>query len=202
LDARQTIAVRTATAKARATQAVATFTPAPPTPTIYPVGYRAPWADRMVKQADGTWMAPKEVVEQVTKHYEEFYAWLRTKDKRFVSLPDSDQFKIYDVYLAGGRLNDRINYASSSEFDNVLVDSDNYVAKVLRVYGFSADGSIALCDLEIRNSRWKIINAQTGVTDSTYQLPDRIDTDVLIYDPNDKRWKLVGSIAMVTLPVR
>lgn len=147
-------------------------------------------------------MAPKEVVEQVTKHYEEFYAWLRTKDKRFVSLPDSDQFKIYDVYLAGGRLNDRINYASSSEFDNVLVDSDNYVAKVLRVYGFSADGSIALCDLEIRNSRWKIINAQTGVTDSTYQLPDRIDTDVLIYDPNDKRWKLVGSIAMVTLPVR
>ncbi len=60
LDVRITAAVKQATTQAQATQAIATFTPAPPTPTIYPAGYKAPWADKMVQQADGTWMAPPD----------------------------------------------------------------------------------------------------------------------------------------------
>jgi hypothetical protein len=202
LDARQTIAVRTATAKARATQAVATFTPEPPTPTIYPVGYRAPWVDKMAKQADGTWMAPKEVVAEATKHYEEFYAWLRTKDREFVISSDSMQLDTYARFLAGYEIQRQRSFLVESDVDNLLVEPKKYVIRILRFRSFSQDGLVAICDVEIRGADWLLVSRGNGQTISTYSRPDRIDSDVLVYDPNTSRWKLVYTLSTLDVPWR
>jgi hypothetical protein len=202
LDARQTIAVRTATAKARATQAIATFTPAPPTPTIYPVGYRAPWADKMVKRADGTWMAPKEVVTEATKHYLEYYKWFASRDRAFIALPDSIQLEQYARFFSGEVLMRRKKGLASSELDYIFVDPKKFDARVIRVTGFSADGLWMLCDLELRNIDIEVLHAATGKTEYVSRLADRIDSDLLIFDPVDRRWKWADTIASVELQVR
>lgn len=55
-----TVAVATATA-------FATAQPTGLPSTATPVPFTAPWASRMVKQADGTYMAPQEVVDAIKK---------------------------------------------------------------------------------------------------------------------------------------
>jgi hypothetical protein len=199
LDARQTAAVRTATAEARATQAIATFTPEPPTPTIYPVGYRAPWADKMVKQADGTWMAPKEVVEQVTKHYEEYYAWLLARDVDSALKSPEQQLKQYARYLAGVRLVQQAAFVRGGR--NLLRSPEaKPFVRILRVKSFSSDGLTVLCDTDFRGFRWRVYDTAIRGFESEYSEADSIDSDRLNFDPSDGRWKLVeGSIAVVPL---
>jgi hypothetical protein len=199
LGVRQTAAVKKSTAEARATQAIATFTPSPPTPTIYPAGYRAPWADKMVKQADGTWMAPKEVVDEAARQYSEYYAWLKTRDRKFIALPDEIQMNTYERFLTGGVLDRRRLGMPKSEVDNILKDPKTYSATVLKVRGFSADGLQAVCDIEFRNSEWLSVNATNGKLMSEFSLPDRIDSDLLVYDPAARRWKWAGTLASVPL---
>jgi hypothetical protein len=199
LGVRQTAAVKKSTVDARATQAIATFTPSPPTPTIHPAGYRAPWADKMVKQADGTWMAPKEVVDEATKHYGEYYEWLRSKDLRFMTKSDEEQYATYYSFLAGSVLSDVVSYQSASSEDFMLTNPKRYTARILRVRDFSRDGLSAICDIEIRNSNWKIVNISSGAFVSSYSLPDRIDSDILTYDPSDGRWKYSSSVNSVSV---
>jgi hypothetical protein len=200
LDARQTIAVRTATAEARATQAIATFTPEPPTPTIYPAGYRAPWADKMVKQADGTWMAPKEVVDTAKQQCQEFYNWIPTKDVIFVARPKQEKLVVYRRYVTGERLREWVDfYASEADVDNIVADPSRFAGRVLRIRNFSSDGLKAVRDVEIVNSVVIVVDEITGKRIREYLLPDRINSDLIVYDPSDGRWKEAETLA--TLPL-
>jgi hypothetical protein len=202
LGVRQTAAVRKSTADARATQAIATFTPSPPTPTIYPAGYRAPWADKMVKQADGTWMAPKEVVEEAARHYGEYYEWLKTKDAKFLALPPEDQLAKYRQFLTGEVLNRFEELQPGLKTDSILASPSSFEPKVLRVRSFSKDGMTAVCDLDLPDSQWLVIEMATGKIMSLYSAGRRIDSDVLTYDLKDRRWKWAKGLVSVDMPKR
>jgi hypothetical protein len=202
LGVRQTAAVKKSTAEARATQAIATFTPSPPTPTIYPSGYRAPWADKMVKQADGTWMAPKEVVEEAARHYGEYYAWLKTKDIKFVRLTDEIQLKTYSRFYSGRALVERAEFIANSKVDNILKNPDGYRIRMLRVHRFSSDGLRAICDIEFQGSQWLVVDVASGATSYEYATTARIDSSVLVYDASDSRWKVTEDVASVPLKQR
>jgi hypothetical protein len=199
LGVRQTAAVKKSTADARATQAIATFTPSPPTPTIYPAGYRAPWADKMVKQADGTWIAPKEVVEEATKHYGEYYEWFASRDVAFVMSPDEVQLRQYSRFAAGGVLMRIISRLANGNPEYLIAKPKRFNARVIRVFGFSQDGLQALCELELQNIDLVFVERSTGRIVNSTRLADRIDTDVLTFDPSDQRWKWSGSKASVLL---
>jgi hypothetical protein len=197
LGVRQTAAVKKSTADARATQAISTFTPSPPTPTIYPAGYRAPWADKMVKQADGTWMAPKEVVEEATRHYGEYYEWLRTKDRKFIAQSDAVQLNVFRKYLAGEVMQRLIETQPGLKEDSIVDESSGFRVRILRVRGFSQDGMTAICDVELPSIRWLVIDLGSGKSVSKFTTEARIDSDLLAYDPEDGRWKWAVGIASI-----
>jgi hypothetical protein len=192
LDARQTIAVRTATAEARATQAIATFTPEPPTPTIYPVGYRAPWADKMVKQADGTWMAPKEVVLSVRANVEQFFEWEATgRTLDFVKSSASSRELTYRKYFVGGSLRSFIQTLDTREIDIVLNESARPQSRFLRVKSFDVTGLTAVCDVEVVGFSWDVLTVPGFALYANFREPDEIRTIEMAFDPESKRWKVL-----------
>jgi hypothetical protein len=198
LDARQTIAVRTATAEARATQAIATFTPAPPTPTIYPAGYRAPWADKMVKQADGTWMAPKEVGEAVIADYTRYLNWrISGRNLKSIQAPFGERAIELRKYLVGLSLQAHLNDSPENRYDYLARQDSRPTFKILRVRFSSGNGGIAVCDVEVRGFRWDIYDIQSGKRVTTLDEPDGTETIELIFDPVDSKWKLSRGITLV-----
>lgn len=199
LSAEQTAVVKTATSEARDAQTLATFTPAPATPVLYPARFRPPWLSKMIKQADGTWMAPTEIVEQATRNHDEYYAWFRNKDRAFVALPDAAQRKVYARYMTGEVLRNKMAGLAASDVDYTLVSSTRFEAQVVRVLGFSADGMQMTCDVAVRNLEIEVVEAATGKPRYMSNAPDRVYTDVLTYDPKDRRWKWSETRASVVL---
>jgi hypothetical protein len=199
LSAEQTAVVGTATADAREAQSLATFTPAPATPVLYPARYRPAWLGKMVKLANGAWMAPQEIVDQATRNYDEYYAWFRSKDRAFVALPDGAQRKVYARYMSGEVLRKKMAGLAASDVDYTLVSSTRFEARVIRVIGFSADGMQMTCDLAVRDLEIEVVEAATGKPRFMSNEPDRVYTDVLTYDPKDRRWKWSETKSSVVL---
>jgi hypothetical protein len=188
LAPQQTRAVAEATAASAATQAIATFTPAPPTPTIFPEGYRPPWADKMVQQPDGTWMAPPEVVEQARQHYQEFYDFLSDGGREQLGpMEIAEQISIVSKYIAGAQLVEWFEFYSKT--NAIWTENDGAVVKVLRIHSFNRDGLIAKADLYIDDKGWVAYRKSDRVIVATLVPYRRIDTDTLVFDPAAGRWK-------------
>jgi hypothetical protein len=194
--------VRTATAEARATQAIATFTPEPPTPTIYPVGYRAPWADKMVKQADGTWMAPKEVVLEIVSRAGEYEQWRRSaRTIAFLKSPPEEIASRYSQFLTGFALQDIRSYVNTREFDGVFVGAvQGY--RVLRTRFSSANGLVAQVDVESTGREWDVYKVPGFEYYTSFSEPDSIETLEMTYEVSSKNWKVSNYVVEVPLAVR
>jgi hypothetical protein len=196
LAPQQTRAVAEATAASAATQAIATFTPAPPTPTIFPEGYRAPWADKMVQQPDGTWMAPPEVVEQARKDYQEFNDYLLEGGREKLSLVSASELRlILGKYVAGSKFTEWVSNVEQGS--SLWIATDGTRSVVYRVHSFSRDGLFAKTELYVNSTGWTEYRKSDQKILQTLTPSQRIDTDFLVFDPIDGRWKLCDVLARI-----
>jgi hypothetical protein len=70
---------------------------------------------------------------------------------------------------------------------------------VLRVKSFSPDGLAAIADVLIMNGEWSVYDLATLTVIHTYRTQNRIDSDLLQFDPLDGKWKWSGAVSTVPI---
>ena len=166
-----------------------------PTPVIVNGQPKMWWVDQMVKQADGSYMAPEAVRQAIREMAEGFFlrrAALNGQDslvkaKEIVSnvVSLSNEFLIGELRDAG--------ISAPAPRVNVMVSGTIHAVDVR---AFGADGVTAFVAVEHAANKMDVYDTSTwAVTSKGLLLPDFLDIWQSRYDPTDGRWKLEKLIA-------
>ncbi|HEY3342471.1 MAG TPA: hypothetical protein VGK81_10650 [Anaerolineae bacterium] len=174
------------TNKVAALPAAATARPSPtqvPTPTPTPNPNDAPWAGELVQQADGTFVGPKVVIDQVLADLGAYYT-----GQRDLSLDDylRQRYDLLDTYFTGAALTDM----RTSEANRKHYELNRAGAFVVQVRNFTVDGYTAKVGVMKRGWVNDIydVTSRKLVAEGVAQ-KDSLSVMTITYDRSAKRWK-------------
>jgi hypothetical protein len=142
----------------------------------------------MVKQADGTWMAPPEVVAQITKQYLEIYDWARSKDEAYIFGDEAVIRRDCMTYLAGDVLMECLGRRDLL-LDRLYDQNHQNKVIVLRVKGFSPDGLTAVVDSERLDVKIKYYDLSRKSVYATRTVSRCTMSVQVVFSPVVKRWQ-------------
>jgi len=163
--------------------------PAPPTPTSAPTPQptqdwsRAPWADQMDRQLDGTLMAPPEVVAQAVADLSGYYTIQRDMPLD-TYLQQRDQ--ILNTYFTGAALQEMKRVEESRDLYTV-----NRAGRFsLEVRHFAPNGMTARIGVVTRDWVGDLYDVVTQqLITSGRAKKDALTIMTIAYDPASGRWK-------------
>lgn len=184
---------------ASAATPVATTQPTglPATATAAPTTFVAPWAGKMVKQTDGTYMAPQEVVDAIKKMFKDW----DSETAAVNSLPITqavEKIKVVDDKFYWPQERDK---GLASLQQNGLYLRTAGVAQATDVKNFSVDGLTAQVS---QINRGMVYDHYDSTTLKLIQKGIKEDDFVAIlnirYNPDRKQWQVWNTERFTTLP--
>lgn len=176
---------------AAADTAPATAVPAP-TEAPAQVG-GVPWAAQMVQQADGTWMAPKEVIAQASDNIKEYYT--RSRDRSLEEYLQQREQILTTYYI-----NDGLQLMAAYEAKRTQYGVNKSGEVAVEIKSFAQDGLTAQVDVITKNwvndvydvNTKQLIKKDFKQQDSTLNLAIR-------FDPSGNRWKIEKVLGVVRM---
>jgi len=148
------------------------------------------WVDQMVKQADGSYMAPEAVrqtIREMAVEYFDLISALNGKDSRVVAQATIRTEDELAVKYFVGELR-RIILTDKSPQVSVLVTGTQGVADVR---GFSSDGLTAFFTFRTKNAKYDVYDTTNWDVVSRGSSPSDLDEIWGIrFDLTDGRWKM------------
>lgn len=196
-----TVAADTAAAPALPAPTVAPTTQAPSqsqSDTAAPAAPNAqaggvPWASQMAQQADGTWMAPKEVVAQASENIKEYYLAARNR-----SLEDYLQQR--DQILTTYYINNGLQLMHAYETKRAQYGMNKSGEVSVLVKSFAQDGLTAQVDVTTKNWVNDVYDIKTKqLTKSDFKQQDVQLSLAVRFDPTGNRWKIETVLGVVRL---
>lgn len=190
--------------------------PALPVPTVVPTAPAAPaasqpqsdtaapaapnaqaggvsWASQMAQQADGTWMAPKEVVAQASDNVKEYYLAARNR-----SLEDYLQQR--DQILTTYYINNGLQLMHAYEAKRAQYGMNKSGEVSVLVKSFTQDGLTAQVDVTTKNWVNDVYDIKTKqLTKSDFKQQDSVLSLAIRFDPTGNRWKIESVLGVVRL---
>ena len=175
--------------QAAADTAAPTALPAQPAPQSNAV----PWASQMTQQADGAWMAPKEVVAQASKNITTYYTVARNR-----SLEEYLQQR--DQILTTYYINDGLQLMHAYEQKRAQYGMNKSGEVSVEIKNFAQDGLTAQADVTTKNWVNDIYDIKTGqLTKSDFKQQDSTLNLAIRFDPTGNLWKIEKVLGVVRL---
>jgi hypothetical protein len=142
------------------------------------------WADKMTQQSDGTWMAPKEVVQKITTDLSSYYASSRNRTlDSYLTQRDA----ILEANFSGEALENMKKYEQTRERYGVN-KSGSFSLEVKR---FAADGLSAQLDVIIRDWTNDVFDVKTkAAVETGTKTNDTLTVMTIRFDAKTGRWKI------------
>ena len=169
----------------------------PATATAAPTTFVAPWAGKMVKQTDGTYMAPQEVVDAIKKMFKDW----DSETAAVNSLPITQAVEKIKV------VDDQFYWPDERDKTLASLQQNGYYKRMAGttqatdVKNFSADGLTAQVSYL---SRGLVYDHYEAATLKLIQQGIKNDDMVVIfnvrYNPNRKQWQVLNMDRFTPLP--
>lgn len=152
-----------------------------------------PWASQMAQQADGTWMAPKEVVAQASENIKAYYLAARNR-----SLEDYLQQR--DQILTTYYINNGLQLMHAYEAKRAQYGMNKSGEVSVLVKSFAQDGLTAQVDVTTKNWVNDVYDIKTKqLTKSDFKQQDSVLSLAIRFDPSGNRWKIENVLGVVRL---
>jgi hypothetical protein len=191
LEAKQTVAVGTAQVLAATAEAKATSVPPAYPGVVYPANYKAPWADKLVKDASGRWVGPADVMKKIGDDCIEAFLWQREIYTLRYQRETPFEKKLADAtkHLTGTALSNSARNFSPASGVYVVADrmSDNEYSLV-RVRELSRDGLKAVVEMRLQNVAWTHYRI-SDLSIETTRKSSGVSVVELQFEPKENIWK-------------
>jgi hypothetical protein len=157
--------------------------PIEPAPTATPDLSRAPWANQLFKQPDGTLMAPQKVIAQASLDLSQWYYVQR-------DLPIDDWLArrdtILNTYFTGSALQEMQGMEQARD----LYAMNRAGRITIEIRRFTPDGLSAKAGIITRDWVSDVYDVQSRQLVARGKIkPDTLTISTIVYDQSSKRWK-------------